>query len=112
MILSNSDSVLGSAQGNSSATLLAVLQDLLGNLNDSNVNALKSRGQDVLWSKICLVTINADSKLICVLSCLNNAGSYAACSVEDNVATIGVRWCCSPCLHKQRRRGNHTQTGR
>ncbi len=37
-------------------------------ISDGNVDTLKSGGQNVLWSKICLVTVNADSKLVCVLN--------------------------------------------
>ncbi len=60
-----------------------------GNLND--VNALKSGGQDVLWSKICLVWLPIT---VCVhmATSITHAGSYAACGARGrrNVATIGV----------------------
>ncbi len=47
------------------AGILWPSQDLLGNLNNSNVNALKSGGQNV--SEQAPITVNADSKLYGVL---------------------------------------------
>ncbi len=58
-------------------------------LNNSHVNLLKCRGKNVLGCQVRLILVNANGKLACILSGLDNTGANTAGSVEAESSVGG-----------------------